>query len=370
MKKNLLLLFISIFVIFAVLEVFLRITGTVQEARFMCYHPIIGNTYCPNVEGLYIHKRVLKIHLKVNSDGLLDRKYSIERERMTARIAVLGDSYTSAELVHVRNRYHEIWEQQLPKIIGMPVEVINFGLGGTGTWNQLQMYHLKAKKYKPDLTVLAFNWGNDVEDNIDRQKAGKLNPLLNEYTADSMLIRLQIARKNFNKWLWNHLAVYQFSRKSYDKLEVLIKFYLRPEYMKKPEILSTKDPVDTKSLYDDKFFMSSEGWKLTKKLIIRLRDEVKESGSKLIIIHFPYHAQLRNYPPLPIDEFNNFLKRENIPYLDLFDRYRELDEEILVKNTFLPVDGHWNKYGHQMFANFTTDFIAKELTKKIGIVPH
>jgi hypothetical protein len=59
--------------------------------------------------------------------------------------------------------------------------VINFGVGETGNWEQTQMFHIKARKYKPDLTVVAFCWCNDVENNIDKVKSGDMNPLLDEY---------------------------------------------------------------------------------------------------------------------------------------------------------------------------------------------
>ncbi|HCG72140.1 MAG TPA: lipolytic protein G-D-S-L family, partial [Nitrospina sp.] len=58
---------------------------------------------------------------------------------------------------------------------------INFGVGGTGTWQQSQMFHIKARKYKPDVTVLAFCWCNDVGNNIDKFKSGDRSPLLDEY---------------------------------------------------------------------------------------------------------------------------------------------------------------------------------------------
>ena len=46
--------------------------------------------------------------------------------------------------------------------------------------------------------------------------------------------------------------------------------------------------VDTKGKRDDKFFNNSEGMVLTRRLILKLKQEVADAGGRLAVIHFPH----------------------------------------------------------------------------------
>lgn len=72
-----------------------------------------------------------------------------------------------------RTKLEGILEQELTRSLEQPVEILNFGISAIDTWNQLQIFQLKAARYRPDLTLLAF-----FRDNIERLQPGKPNPLL------------------------------------------------------------------------------------------------------------------------------------------------------------------------------------------------
>ena len=209
-SKKRLFLFATIPLVFflLVLEFGVRLFWEFEPNRVLCYHPVLGRSYCPGTKGFLTENKV-KMHAEVNADGLLGKSYPLNRVPGNFRIALLGDSFTSAEAVSAEKKFAGVWERELSKKVAGNVEVINFGVGGTGTWQQLQMFHIKALKYKPDLTVVAFCWCNDVGNNIDKLKSGDMNPLLDEYDV-GWFKRLQVKRKNFNKWLWNNSGLYQF----------------------------------------------------------------------------------------------------------------------------------------------------------------
>ena len=58
-----------------------------------------------------------------------------------------------------------------------------------------------------------------------------MNPLLDQYEVE-WYKRLQVKRKNFNKWLWNNSGLYQFTRTRYNHLEHYFKRMFLPDYMK------------------------------------------------------------------------------------------------------------------------------------------
>jgi len=284
--------------------------------------------------------------------------------------------------------------------------VISFGVRGTGTWQQLHMFNLKAKKYKPDLTIVAFCWCNDIINNVDQFKSGNPNPLLNEFKTDSFLQNLQVKRKNFNKWLWNHSALYQLSKKRYNHLELTIKNWFRPEYMKQawkrkdfknknnenngktenlflttpypfitkvlydkedrmselgpPPDETPKDIKDKISIYDDLFFFNSEGWQLTKKLILKFNADAKSIGSDFLVLQLVGAFRAKHYPDLPDKSLAWFLKKENIKSLNLFDYFKNLEDGELSPN-FLPNDIHFSKKGHETLAKLTMDILVETL---------
>ena len=388
-KTQILIFFTIPFLTFLlIMELGVRAFWEFEPNRVLCYHPVMGRSYCPETKG-YLTENKVKMHIEINADGLLGKAYPVNRTPGKYRIALLGDSFTSGEAVDTESKFSGVWEKNLSNKIPAGVEVINFGVGGTGTWQQLQMFHIKARKYKPDLTIVAFCWCNDIGNNIDKLKSGSMNPLLDEYEV-GWYLRLQVKRKNFNKWLWNNSGLYQFTRTRYNHLEHYFKRMFLPNYMKgipseekqknkekqksrpvyKKDTVSIKEkqksrPVykkDTVSIFDDLFFFDSEGWDVTRKLIVKLKQEVQENGGELAVIHFGGFHQYRNFPALPLKQFDAFLESEGISHFNNFDLFLKIDDEFLNK-IFIPNDGHFNAIGHRNFAEFTTDFLLNLINK-------
>jgi len=347
------------------MELGVRAFWEFEPNRVLCYHPVMGRTYCPETKGNLTENKV-KMHIEVNADGLLGKSYPVNRVPRKYRIALLGDSLTSGEAVDPEIKFSGIWERNLSNKIPTGVEVINFGVGGTGTWQQLQMFHIKARKYNPDLTILAFCWCNDIDNNIDKLKSGSMNPLLDEYEV-GWYQHLNVKRKNFNKWLWNNSGLYQFTRTRYNHLEHYLKRMFLPGYMKKnlseeKQKSRPESKKDTVSIFDDLLFFDSEGWDLTRKLIAKLKQEVQQNGGELAVIHFGGFHQYRNFPALPSKEFDAFLESEGISHLNN-DLFLKIDDEELLNKNFIPNDGHFNEIGHRHFAEFSTDFLLNLINK-------
>ncbi len=410
--KKAVFLAIPTVVFLAIMEVVLRATVPFQNVRALCFHPIMEREYCPGVKGSIKFGATLEI----NQDGLIDKEYTVERAAGTPRVAVLGDSFTAGEEVDMGRRFHELWEERLAKKLNQPVEFLNFGVRGYGTWEQLQMYHLKAAKYKPDWVVVNLFWGNDIADNINQLTAGAPNPLNNDYPVDTLWSRILVTRKNFNKWLWNHSALYQWIRTKYNLLEVKAKIWLRPEFQEQQErikkaaeqagkqsppsskatdnketVSSTPTPApkapsqpsappakdaaiataaprikletDQPTVYDDMFFWESKGWEVTRKLLLKLNEEVKAAGSRLAVIHFPQNDQVLNYPTLPTKEFDAFLQQQGIAWFDTFPVYKKMNQEELDATTLIRErgDNHFSEHGHVVYADMTEKFLLNLL---------
>ncbi len=404
--KKIIFLAIPIVGFLAIMEWVVRSTVPFQNVRALCFHPIMERDYCPNVKGSIKYD----ILLETNGDGMIDRGYPVERVPGALRVAVLGDSFTAGEEVAMGKRFHEIWEDRLQKKLAHPVEFLNFGVRGFGTWEQTQMFHLKSAKYKPDWVVVNFFWGNDVDDNINQLQAGAPNPLEDEYPVDTLWSRLLMARKNFNKWLWNHSALYQFIRTKYNLLEAKIKIWLREskeeqhekiknaqklklqksqppggttptDYVMKqvtnhpasgqnkktgsptPTSSKIKLDVDEPTNFDDHLFWDSKGWQVTRDLILKLKSEVESAGGRLAVIQFPEYNQVHDYPEVPHEEWGHFLESHGIPHFDTFPLYEQLTQEQMVATTLVREHGdhHFSENGNQVYADFTESFLENLL---------
>jgi len=386
MKKGLLLSAASLLLSLAVLEGVLRLVTDMEHIRFKCHYPILGNQYCKNVTSVHPESGTKII---INSHGLLDKEYPLQRSPGALRVAVLGDSFVAGEEIEPGSTFHELWEKELPKRLGVPVEVLNFGVSGIGTWKQLQTFHLRVPAFEPDVTVLMFYWGNDLAEALINSKKGDPNPLLDEYPVDSWFERIQVQRKRFNQSLWNHSSLYQFLYPRMRKLKRRVKGLFDPAFRESADVAtadkapnpktdpaqaakglagseekSKKAPsapkIDTPSLFDDPYFMDSESWQLGKKLLLKLRDEVAAGGGRLVVIHFLSYQQYREGLRLPTQELNAFLSRNSIAFIDPNSFFRELPRSKL-DALYIPDDIHLNADGHAFLARVTLDRLAAEI---------
>lgn len=109
-----------------------------------------------------------RVWVRINRDGLRDREHSLEKPAGSLRVALLGDSYLEALNVPFEKTFAALLESQLQGCAqphGQVAEVINFGVAGYSTAQELLTYRARARKYHPDIVVLAVYTGNDIHGN-------------------------------------------------------------------------------------------------------------------------------------------------------------------------------------------------------------
>jgi hypothetical protein len=106
--------------------------------------------------------------VRINSKGYRDQERSLEKPPGTLRIAVLGDSQVEAWQVEIENRWTELLERHLrERSPALGVEVLNFGVSGYGTAEELIVLREDVLAYDPDIVLLGFLTGNDVQNNSE-----------------------------------------------------------------------------------------------------------------------------------------------------------------------------------------------------------
>lgn len=148
-------LVLSALFVLAVAEVMVRLT--IPEETFWpvsnIYQPAeldeLVYTYRPNFEGV-----AFGVDLKTNSLGFRSHEWSLEKASGTFRIALIGDSHAFGFGVPSKSIMPTVLTELLEERYGAPTEILNFGVNGYNTFQQLAALRELALDYAPDMVIL------------------------------------------------------------------------------------------------------------------------------------------------------------------------------------------------------------------------
>jgi hypothetical protein len=231
--------------------------------------------------------------------------------------------------------------------------VLNFAVDGMGTWEQLQLYNLRARHFQPDLVVLAFFWGNDVWNNERSRSKGGPDPLKGEYPETTLLQKFRVAHRSANRWLWNHTLAYQFLRSLTEKAQAIATYreaVSRAEREQQQKDAAARIPAEP--VYDPAFAWDSSDWELTRRLIARLDEDVRNSGAHLAVAGIPTLDQLQLPRPLPYSKLREYLAERRVASMDAFHILSSLPRQSL-EALYIADRVHLTAEGHALFARET-----------------
>lgn len=104
----------------------------------------------PNLSVKFQH-----VNVTTNSFGMRGPETTIEKPKDTYRIALMGDSYTFGWAVDQDKTFSALMEKNINKILSdknspRKVEVLNFGVPGYATFQEVAAFYDKALKFHPD----------------------------------------------------------------------------------------------------------------------------------------------------------------------------------------------------------------------------
>lgn len=151
-------------------EVFLRVFFKDSITLFPRYHTVAEygeyrlRRHRPNSE--FSHTSIDgRWQFQTNGSGLrMDRDLPYEKPPGVLRVLALGDSHTNGYEVRQDETFSAVLETVL-RDSGSNAEVINAGISGFGTAEQLVYLEQEGLRYEPDVVVVGF-YGNDFADNI------------------------------------------------------------------------------------------------------------------------------------------------------------------------------------------------------------
>jgi hypothetical protein len=326
------LVFVGLCVGLFVAEIALRVVGYTFPTF---YAPDAARGYAlqPGARGWY--RKEGESYVEINSDGLRDREHARPKPQNTFRVAVLGDSYAEALQVPAEAAFWRVLETNLracPSVAGREVEVINFGVSGYGTAQELLTLRGKVWDYSPDLVLLAVTTNNDITDNSRALKKTDEIPYfvfrdgrlaLDDSFRDSRAFRLRSsALSRLGAWIRDSSRVVQAIHQS----QYAIKNYLAARRAKNAATTGASQPAqgvnasqpakggDAGSGTTDPAARSDEigidnliyreplneewrdAWRVTEGLIVEMRDEVAARGARFVVVTLSNGIQVHPDP--------------------------------------------------------------------------
>ncbi len=293
----------------------------------------VGYRYFPNLaEHVYNHESDKAILIRTNSVGFRGPEWALEKPEGVRRIAVFGDSFVAAiavaeeetltgRLEALLNEKTGLNEQAGDRAAPVKWEVMNFGVTGSSTGQQLVLYREIVSRYQPDIVVVGFGTSSDVFDNsaelatnpilrFDLDEAGELH-LLPQTKG-----RVQASR-SLNAWsrfyVWQKGKVNRLIKRSRASARVPASRDL---------IYASNEPEEFR-----------RAWQITGALFKAFRDETSARGTQLVVVAIPSAKQiyddqfalLRNRvadsmavdPAHPDRRLSQLCESLDIPYLSL-----------------------------------------------------
>ncbi len=323
--------------------------------------------------------------VQVNSEGLRDREHTKAKPPNTLRVAVLGDSFTEAIHVPVEQTFWSKLERKLGNCEAVKgrknVEVINFGVQGYGTAQELIMLRKKVWDYNPDIVVLAFFIGNDIINNSPKLEYDRYRPFF-VYDASGKLVP-DMSFRNLAPIDRNDKAVSFVDRlptfivNNSRILQVIKKVDLDS---KKRQLSEDFTALSTLNLKEPQNADWQEAWRVTEGLIVTMRNEVVQKNADFLVVtigdpmQVERDAKMRKdftknnkiqdlfYPDRRLEKLG---AREGFRLLNLAEQFQGYTEKYQVcahgfENS-VPCRGHWNELGHRLASIKISQNLCKNL---------
>ena len=344
----------------------------------------------PNYEGELTREEYSRL-IRFNDRGMYDTDHNVAKADNVFRILWLGDSFAQTLQVDESQTAHQQLEDLLNQKLGgaeRTFEVINAGVMGWSTGQELIYYREQGRLYQPDLVLLLFFVGNDVNDNLPGHAltidgfncfapyfplcAGELDtqPWYHIPGIEPGWGSCSI----FRKWLTAGASLIQRNSQLFARMEpLLLSINERRTY-------GQEYGLPFAALYlPEESDEVAYGWQVTESLLTQFNRETLAEGTDFAVVMVGPRevvwlsqlttAQLQSfYESAPafieaeIDRPNQrlagFLESQGIPTLDLQQPMIDYLAETGVQ-LYLPIDRHWTVEGNRLAAELVFQWLVE-----------
>jgi lysophospholipase L1-like esterase len=346
---------LTVFVLFV--EAMLQfVVPTLFRPRFTRLDSELGWHHYPSVS----HDESLEGHdytLSYNAHGFRPPEHTWRKPAGTRRILVLGDSFVDGSEVDDR----ELFTWHLQECLG-DVEVINLGVYGYSTAQELLALERWGLRYEPDL-VLLLTVSNDFVGNVQALEsfgpAPRFLPAQNgDEGVDPDGLRLEgldspaahLARRA------THLPAPGFIRRH------SLVYYLVNKHLH--QRLGAQRIVETRRARAGEIGVEAR-FDLYERLVRRINDRAESAGADFAVVFGYLRNELDGNTAAPNRALRQALARDGIPSLDLHTSLRAAERPDA--SLYYRENIHWNARGHEQVAEWLA--AAIEVWQRDGEVP-
>ena len=301
----------NLFLFFATVIVFLAVT----EASLRIFLPTDFKYNFPPGTSSFDSK-----YVDLNDEGYRDYNHEPNKQKNVVRIAGLGDSFTfGTGIKNVNNTHLMKLQSQLNKNESK-FDVMNFGIRGADTEDEINILRKDALKYHPNIILVGY----------------VLNDFIN--------FEGQNNKPNFylfwiDKYLKDRLYSYYFLNLGY--LTVKEKLGLQKDYYN-----FIKDS-----------FNSANNQKLNEESFRKLEEISKDNNATVVIVIFPFMYHLSDYPFVDAHNYVSRVSKENnIAVIDLLPYFKDYADDKIIVSRY---DRHPNELGHEIAAKSIYENLKK-----------
>jgi len=299
--RRLILVLFGLILGLIIAEVALRVIGY-SYPEFYVTDSSRGYALRPRASGWY--RKENQVYVEINSDGLRDKEHALAKPANTFRIAVIGDSYAEALQVPIEATFWSGLQKHLSACAdNKNIEVINFGVSGYGTAQELITLREQVWKYSPDLVLLAFTTNNDVTDNLRELKRARDIPYF-VYNGDQLQLDQSFHDApdfrwreslpgRLGRWLRDHFRVVQATIEGHRALRLKLsawKARKREPATAAPPVQNSAPNVSEELGTDNFVYLEPkddtwiEAWRITEGLLDTMRNEVAAHNAKFLVV--------------------------------------------------------------------------------------
>ena len=281
---------LTLVLVLAGLEVVVRVFNLAQP-RIGQADPIYGFANIPGAHEINKHG----VKIDIGEHGFRGPTPSPEKAPGVYRVVLLGDSFVFAASIDYENTFAGVMNRYFAEK-KQPIEVIDMGVDGYGTIEEELVYEHAARKLKPDLVVLCFYVGNDLQNNYPPREYFPGYEL-----EDGQLVSVPFEVRAFRRnavrdFLRYHVRIYSYLpdlwRGFVTNLELKFSKKKKEKRLQENQAQYEWHPPKNygrENLVGDGL---SKSWQVTIKLIEKLNREVTADGGQLAIVVFPIITQV------------------------------------------------------------------------------
>lgn len=278
-----LILTVTVLIILAVgLEIGTRLLTDITPPLFR-NDPILGKTYRPGFhDEVFASESGQNVDMRFNRSGMRGGDIPYVKLPGVRRIAVIGDSFTAAMAVCESDTAVHVLQEMLTKTHPETRwEVMNCGISGSSTGQELVLYQEVVRKYQPDIVICAFCVWNDFGDNC-RRLTSSPHRIYFDLDAQRELYRLPMSasRSQLSAWLNANSRFYVWQKRATNIVKTKVEKKMRAQ---------SKCKLIYCAEIDEQL---EHAWALTERLIEEFKEDVEKDGAEFVLAILPAAEQV------------------------------------------------------------------------------